>query len=117
MKYAISILVALQLMACGQNHYEYFVGEKGETGAQGPAGADGKDGVDATPVTVVKLCNGTTTYPTTFVEVAFCVGGKLYGTYSSNGGFSTELPPGAYSSNAIGSSCNFTVGPNCTVSH
>lgn len=130
--------------ACGKR-VEYVMGQKGETGDRGDTGAgcsadevspsaefptggvlincsgemtflrDGVNGSDATPVTTVKLCPGTTTYPSKFVEIAFCISGSLFGTYSANGGFSTELPPGAYSSNAINSSCNFTVGPNCTI--
>lgn len=108
-KYVIGILVILNLTACGRTHYEYFVGEKGDTGPQGEAGAD------ATPVTVVKLCPGATTYPSTFIEVAFCVQGSLYATYSANGGFTTELVPGHYSSHAINSSCGFTVQANCVV--
>lgn len=78
-------------------------------------GSDGTNGVDATPITVIPLCPGTTTYGTTYVEVAFCIGGKLYATYSANGGFSTEIPPGTYSSNGVNSSCTFTVSANCQV--
>lgn len=92
-------------------------GQNGQDGAQGPQGAPGVNGQDAAPMSIVKLCPGETVYPSVFVEVAFCVSGKLYGTYSTHGGFSTELPPGAYSSNAVGSSCNFTVGANCAVSN
>jgi len=77
----------------------------------------GTNGSDATPVTAVKLCPGTTTYPSKFVEVAFCISNKLYGTYSANGGFSTELPPGAYGSNGVNSSCNFVIGANCSVTN
>lgn len=80
-------------------------------------GIDGRDGEDASGVSVVVLCPGTTVYPGTFVEVGFCIDGKLYATYSANGGFSTEIPPGTYSSNGIGNSCTFTVGPNCQVTY
>jgi len=90
-------------------------GDQGPQGVQGPQGQQGVPGQDTTEVTVVNLCPGTTTYPNTYVEVAFCVRGVLYGTYSANGGFSTELVPGVYNSNAIGSSCSFTVGANCAV--
>lgn len=75
------------------------------------------NGIDANSVSVVVLCPGTTLYPGTFVEVGFCIDGKLYATYSANGGFSTEIPPGTYSSNGIGSSCTFTVGENCNVTY
>ncbi len=106
------VLVTL-LSSCGQ-----FKGAKGEAGAQGnegPVGQPGAPGVDANPITVVKLCPGTTVYPSVFVEIAFCVDHKLYATYSANGGFSTEIPPGTYNSNAVGSSCTFTVLPNCVI--
>jgi hypothetical protein len=95
------------LMGCGR-------GPVGATGAAGRDGVDGKDGQDA-EVSIVKLCPGVTTYPSKFVEIAFCFDGKLYGTYSANGGFSTELPPGNYTSTGIGSSCNFKIKANCVV--
>lgn len=91
-------------------------GPKGDTGDVGPQGPQGIPGSDALSVTVVPLCPGVTAYPSTFVEVAFCVDHRLYGTYSTHGGFSTELVPGAYSSNAVGSACTFVVGPDCQVS-
>lgn len=102
----VSGVVLLALSACGSNSYEYFNGKDG---------AAGRDGVDATPITVVKLCPGVTVYPSKFVEVAFCIGGELFGTYSQNGGFSTEMPPGTYGSNGINASCNFTVLPGCGI--
>lgn len=105
-------LALSQLSGCGQTELTTVKGDKGDTGAQG---IPGQPGVDATPVTVVQLCPGTPTYPTTFPEIALCLGGRLYGTYSANGGFSTELTPGAYASNAVGNSCTFTVLPNCVV--
>lgn len=92
-------------------------GAQGTAGNDGSNGANGHDGVDATPVTVVNLCPGTPVYPSVFVEIAFCIDNQLYGTYSANGGFSTLMPPGGYSSNAIGSSCNFTVASNCVITH
>lgn len=104
------IIMMLVLAGCGRGPVG-VVGPKGDTGAQGEAG------VDATPVTIVTLCSGVTTYPSTFTEIAFCVGSRLYGTYSQNGSFSTELPPGNYSSNGINSSCTFTIHANCVVSH
>jgi len=99
-------VVLLALSGCGKNHYEYSVGQKGD---------QGEPGTDATPVTVVKLCPGVTTYPSKFVEIAFCIDGTLYGTYSANGGFSTEMPPGTYGSNGINASCNFVVLPGCEI--
>jgi hypothetical protein len=117
---AVTIILALNLMACGSNHYQYIQGtpgDKGDPGDVGDTGPQGAPGQDATPVTVVKLCPGTTVYPSTFVEIAFCIGGKLYGTYSANGGFSTELPAGTYGSNGINASCNFVILPNCVISN
>jgi hypothetical protein len=91
----------LSLCACGQ---------QGQSGPQGPAGANG------TAITIVQFCPGVTpTYPTTFPEVGFCINDNLYAVYSANDGFLTEVTPGAYNSNAIGSACNFTVLPNCVV--
>lgn len=86
-------------------------------GAPGATGATGAAGTNGTVVTSVSLCSGTTTYPSKFVEVAFKINGKLYAVYSANGGFMTELPPGNYTSNGIGSSCNFTVNSDLTISH
>ncbi len=112
-KYAAVIIMALNLVACGKTGPVGANGLKGDQGEVGPQGTVGQDGSN---VSVVKLCPGETVYPTVFVEVAFCIDHKLYATYSEKGGFSTELPPGEYSSNAIGSRCNFTVGPECAVS-
>lgn len=89
-------------------------GPKGNQGDAGQNGLNGSNGIDATSVTIVQLCPGTSNYGT-FIEVGFCVQGNLYGTYSANGGFSTLLAPGSYSSNAIESSCNFTVLPDCII--
>lgn len=123
MKYYI-IAAALVLTACGQLKGERGLdgapGIQGATGATGSTGAQGDRGpagVDATPVTMVQLCPGTPVYPTTFVEYAFCVNNELYATYSANGGFTTLLPPGRYSSQGINSRCDFTVEPNCNVTN
>ena len=86
----------------------------GVVGSTGPTGTPGQD---LTPITIVQFCPGTTVYPSEFNEIGYCLGGNIYATYSANGGFSTLIPPGAYSSNAIGSSCNFTVLPDCGVSN
>lgn len=100
----------------GSNGANGVDGQSGSNGADGVPGADGHDGVDATPVTIVQLCPGTPSYPSTFIEIGFCLSNKLYATYSTNGGFSTYLPPGGYTSNAVGSSCNFTVVSGCQIS-
>lgn len=65
----------------------------------------------------VQFCPNPTTYPSTFSEVGFCINNQLWGVYSVNNGFLTLIVPGNYSSNGINSSCNFTVGPNCTVTN
>lgn len=122
-----AILASLMFSACGPSyHYEYIgpkgekgdAGEAGDTGPvgpSGPVGPQGLPGIDGTSVTVVKLCPGTTVYPSKFVEVAFCINSKLYAVYSQNGGFETEIPPGSYGSNGINANCNFVVLPNCNV--
>lgn len=92
-------------------------GTDGVNGSNGSNGIDGTNGTDASGVTVVQLCRGTTAYPSTFIEVGFCIQNRLYATYSANGGFSTEIVPGTYSSNAIGSNCTFTVAADCQVSN
>lgn len=92
-------------------------GAKGDPGIQGVPGNDGVDGTDAMSVTVVKLCPGAPSYPSTFIEYAFCIQGNLYATYSANGGFTTYLPPGIYNSVAVNSSCTFTVGDNCQITY
>lgn len=67
------------------------------------------------PLAIVKFCAESTSYPSTFPEVGFCIEGQLYAVYSANDGFLTLIPPGQYRSNAIGSACNFTVSDNCVI--
>lgn len=76
---------------------------------------NGSNGTNGVSPTTVQLCRGTPSYPSTFVEVAFCLNNELYAVYSQNGGFMTLIPPGQYSSNGIGSSCSFTVLSGCRV--
>jgi len=110
MKKAIVIYATLlSLVAC-----DNWQGPKGNDGA---AGVTGKPGMDITPVTVVQFCPGKPTYPSTFPEDGICLNGNIYAVYSANDGFLTLLPPGAYLSNAVGSSCDFTVKPNCQVTN
>ena len=98
----------LFLASCGQGTQTQFA--TGATGPQGPAGGNGST------VTFVQLCPGVqTSYPSSFPEVAECVDGNLYGVYSANGGYLFEIPPGVYTSNAIGSTCTVTVGTNCQI--
>lgn len=89
-------------------------GLQGQIGPQGIAGVPGSPG---TVVTFVKFCLQTLSYPSTFPEYGLCLNGELFAVYSQNGGFGVKVPPGSYYSNGINSSCNFTVGANCAVSH
>lgn len=90
-------------------------GLQGNVGAIGPTGTQGVPGQDITPVSLIQLCPGTPVYPTTFIEYGICVGNSLYGVYSANGGFLAYLPPGNYTSNGIGSNCDFSILPNCVI--
>lgn len=92
-------------------------GANGTTGSQGQQGVAGQNGTNATPVTIVQFCQGTTVYPSKFLEVGLVINNVIYGVYSANDGFLSPLPPGAYSSNAVGSSCNFTINANNTISN
>lgn len=78
---------------------------------------NGADDTDSTPVTMVQFCSGTPTYPSVFIEWGLCIDNEIYGVYSANGGFLTKILPGAYLSDAIGSTCNFTVLDNCRISN
>lgn len=90
-------------------------GDIGETGAQGVAGNNGQNGADGTQITVVQLCGSCVgAYPAVFPEIGLCMGGKLFGVYSANGGFLVEINNGAYNSQGINCSCSFTVN-GCTV--
>lgn len=77
--------------------------------------ANGSNGTPGTLITPIQFCPGTISYPSTFPEVGFCINQTLYAVYSANDGFLTALPEGAYNSNAIGSTCSFTVTPNCGI--
>lgn len=80
-------------------------------------GSQGAPGVNLTPLVLMQLCPGNPSYPDIFIEYGICVGSKLYAVYSENGGFLTYLPPGAYVSNAVGSTCTFSVANGCQVSY
>lgn len=117
------IAVAIAAVACGKKGDPGPPGESvvGPPGAPGHDGSDGSDGApgprgsNGTVISFIKLCPGYTNYPNVFIELGMCVDNKLYGVYSANNGFWTELPPGNYSSNAIGSACSLTVEANCVV--
>jgi hypothetical protein len=102
-------------IACGPQGPQGPVGLPGPAGSPGPQGLQGPAGLDGTQITVVQFCQGTPTYPSTFPEVGFCINSQIYAVYSANDGFLTLVPPGDYSSNAIGSTCSFTVAANCKV--
>jgi hypothetical protein len=96
----------------GQQGSTGATGKPGATGPQGPTGANGST------ITVIQFCPGVIPkYPSTFPEVGLCLNGNIYAVYSANDGFLALLSPGVYESDAIGSSCTFTVQSNCIVSH
>jgi hypothetical protein len=89
----------------------------GSNGSNGKDGQNGTNGTSGTIITSIQFCPGTPSYPSIFPEVGFCINDKIYAVYSSQGGFLTVVQPGTWVSNAIGSSCTFTVGPNCEVTN
>lgn len=113
----LMMLAVLVLMSACAKPKDGLAGKDGSRGEQGPPGNTGPAGIDGLPAKVVNLCPGVTSYPGVFVEVALCLNSRLYGVYSANGGFLTELIPGSYSSNAIGSACNLVVHDNCVVTY
>lgn len=80
-------------------------------------GTNGGTGSPASSVTTINLCPGVTSYPSVFIEVALCVDDQLYAVYSIPGAFLTLIPPGVYTSNALGSACNLTVLEHCQVQY
>lgn len=100
----------------GMNGIDGIAGAVGATGAQGIQGAQGPAGANGTVITPVEFCPGVTpVYPSVFPEYGLCINDQLYGVYSANDGFMALLPPGAYTSNAVGSACNFTIAAHCSV--
>lgn len=111
MKYLIVLM--LMLSACkGSSGNDGAQGSPGNPGSAGPQGATGANGAT---INVVTFCPGTTSFPTTFLEVGLCINNQIYGVYSANNGFLALLPPGTYNSNAVGSNCDFTIAANCVV--
>lgn len=114
-------VVLLALSACGHDHYEYNVGQKGDPGAQGPAGQDGANGQDGADGTngilgVIDPCGDA---PGVIDEVLIRLAdGSVLVSFSANAnGQNTRLsilPPGSYVT-TDGSSCNFTVNANGTI--
>ena len=79
---------------------------------------NGTNGTSGSIINAVQFCpNVSPSYPSTFPEVGFCIGNQIYAVYSALDGFMTLITPGLYESNAIGSSCTFTVKPNCIISN
>ncbi len=60
----------------------------------------------------IQFCPGTPVYPAVFPEIGFIVDSRLYAVYSIPGSFLTEILPGDYTSDAVGSRCNFRVTAN-----
>lgn len=112
---SVQQIVTGAIISCSNGTSAYIA-----NGLEGPRGEVGSPGADAPPsasVTIIPLCNATTTYPTVFSEVALCLNNKLYAVYSENNGFLSLIPPGNYVSNGHGNSCSLAVGPNCSVTH
>lgn len=109
MKTLLLVVLSVIISSCA--------GSDGLQGLSGPAGPIGTPGTDLTPITIVNFCPGTTTYPSTFIELGFCINNKVYAVYSANNGLLVEVVPGNYNSNSIGSSCNFAVLDNCVIQH
>lgn len=79
---------------------------------------DGLNGAPGTVITPIQFCPGVTPiYPLSFPEYGLVINGQIYGVYSQNGGFLALLPPGTYNSNAVGSSCDFTINADNTISN
>lgn len=127
MKISLMVVMLLSAASCGRgpigpagpagsNGTNGTSGLSGSAGATGATGQQGQPGIDSSGVTVVQLCvDCVPVYPSVFAEIAFCIQGNLYGTYSANGGFSALLTPGAYNSDGINCSCTFIINPNCVV--
>ena len=98
-----------QVISNGIDGQQGIQGQTGNTGPQGPSGLNG------TTITSIQFCPGINTYPSTFPEVGFCINNQIYAVYSANDGFLSLMQPGAYSSNGINSSCNFTILSNCVI--
>jgi hypothetical protein len=109
-------LLLLSLVACGPQPQLPQKGDQGIRGLTGSVGPQGPVGSPGSSVTVVKFCpNSQPLYPSVFPEIGICIANKLYAVYSLNNGFLVEVIPGSYSSNALGSSCNFKVLSNCVI--
>jgi hypothetical protein len=92
-------------------------GTPGQPGQNGAQGIPGQNGIPGTQVYTVQFCPSyTPTYPSTFPEVGFCIGGQLYAEwYSPPSSGLVLLTPGYYESTEFNASCNFTVLENCKV--
>lgn len=100
--------------------YNGAQGSQGNSGANGQDGAQGPQGIPGAPGTVVEavqFCPGyTTSYPSRFAEVGFCVEGQLYGVYwDGRNAWWTLIPPGYYASTSTSAPCNFYVAAGCQV--
>jgi hypothetical protein len=126
------ILCMMLLSACGQgpagvngtNGYGCTVSQVGVSDIAPDGGAlisctNGTSSLllNGTIIQPVQFCPGTPNYPAVFPEVGFKINNQIYAVYSLNNGFLTLLTPGYYSSNAVGSACNFTVNTDGTITN
>ena len=85
-----------------------------ESPVPGPsASPDGSFSVDT-----VQFCPGyEAVYPQVFPEDGICINGSLYAILDQSNGYDylTALPAGAYTSEATGAACDFTVVSGCTI--
>lgn len=64
----------------------------------------------------IKLCEGETSYPSSFPEYGLCIDNVLYGVFWMNGSaWLGEIAEGRYRSTSSSVKCNFTVKPNCVI--
>lgn len=107
MKYLILLLI---ITGCAKSDF------KSTPGLAGKDGTNGSNGIDGAKITTIQFCkNSIPSYPAVFPEVGFCIDHQVYAVYSANDGFLVLVPPGAYYSNGINSSCTFTVLPDCVI--
>lgn len=101
----VGVALILVAFSCGR-------GEKGDKGDPGIPGLDGAQ------ITLIQFCpNSTPTYPSIFPESAFCISNQVYAILDQGNGYDylTIITPGAYTSQGVGSVCNFIVKENCEI--
>ena len=83
----------------------------------GTNGNPGMPGMPGTQIKMIQFCPGSASYPSTFLEYGMLIGTSVYGVYSANDGFLAYLPPGLYLSNAINSTCDFTINADGSITN